>query len=219
VKTRVFLAILSLFLFGACNQKAGFHAIEIPNETAKVNDIFSPSPEEEKESLENPELEDTDLTDNDENPVGQSLIQVGRWVIKNEARKVGPACNFFIQRVFFLMGFGRSSWLANDFDSYVKKSFTSYDQEVFHPHSPASDRNQLQKFLGSLSEGEGVVLQWKRKSGPGHVAILHRIDRQLVIYHASLNRFIPKAQVVKLDVLLPRSRGAYTLNIFSHFRK
>lgn len=215
----VFLIALS-FLGSGCHSKPGFRAHEVPSETAKLTDLSSPvysESAETEEAEENPELNELEAPE--DSSQGQSMVEIGYWVIRNEARKVGAACNFFIQRVFALMGFGKSSWLANDFDSYVQKSFASFKKESFRWDSTGAERARLKRYLWSFPEGEGVILQWKRKVGPGHVAIIHRVGNEFVLYHASLKKFIPKAQRANLETLLHRPLVGYSLNVFSDFQK
>lgn len=205
----------------ACNPRGGFQATQVPTEKTKLHDIFSqPSEEFEpvEEAEENPELSEEEIPEEVKRETGLSLVEIGHWVIQNEAKKVGAACNFYIQRVFALMGFGKSSWLANNFDSFVEKRFSHYKKEVFKYDSRGAEQARLKKYLGALDEYEGVVVQWKRKVGPGHVAIVHRVKDQLVMYHASLNRFRPKAQTVEIKTLLHKPWVGYTLNVFSDFQ-
>ena len=150
-------------------------------------------------------------------PAKRSLIEIAKWVIQNEARKVGAACNFFIQRIFTLMGFGKADWTANDFAQYVKSNFSHFRQASFYGDRGDLERKRLKEYIWSFPEKTGLIFQWKRESGHGHIAVVQRVDDQLVIYHASLNTFIPKAQRVSLEVLLDASRK--NLNVFSDFKK
>lgn len=173
-----------------------------------------------KEVVETPAKKIPDIEAQNQEPydVWNSLVDVGRWVIMYEARKVGPACNFYIQRVFQLLGFGRGSWLANDFDRYVKDNFKSYTKEAFKINSRVNDQNRLKSYLMKFPEKKGVVLQWERNRGPGHVAILHRIRNEFVIFHASLNKFNAKAQKADIPNILYRSGTDYTLYVYSDMK-
>ncbi|MEZ0390851.1 MAG: hypothetical protein ACAH59_01455 [Pseudobdellovibrionaceae bacterium] len=234
MKAALFVLSFVALVITACGKKSGFQANSLPTENAALQDI-QPTESAKEPDIKEEENEETLKSENEDAEKSQipdfeipeipeyevqekSLIEMGLWVIEKEARKVGAACNFYVQRVLQLMGFGRSSWKANDFDLYVNQNFSTYKVESFVPSSQGSEKSRLKKYLWSFPEKTGVILQWKRRVGPGHVAILHRQGNQLVIFHASLNRFVAKAQKIDMDVLFYQGGNAYRLNVFSDLK-
>jgi hypothetical protein len=240
-KTLIIFAAL-IFLSNACGKKSAFQTMEIPQEQARLQDLDNnPRKSSEKENPSNEQADQQDLLEDDfgqldavdaetpsetadsvensevKKPIKRSLAEIAKWVIQHEAKKVGAACNFFIQRILELMGFGPSSWTANSFDKYVKENFSSYQEESFVSDSSGVERKRLKAYIWSFPERTGLIFQWKRSSGHGHIAVVQRIQDELVIYHASLNTFRPKAQRVTLEVLLHPTRK--NLNVFSDFKK
>jgi hypothetical protein len=202
----------------ACGKSTGFQAVEIPKEQARLRDFGDGSRDFPTDEGEEPEFQDQDAPAKSS---GSTLAEIAKWVVAFEARKVGAACNFFIQRVLYLMGFGRSSWTANEFDQYVKQSFESYKEESFQYDSGGTEKERLKSYIWSFPERTGFILQWKRNTPHGHIAIVQRVGETLIIYHASLNTQLPRMQKVSVDLLLhkPSSKVDYQLNVFSDFKK
>lgn len=148
----------------------------------------------------------------------RAVVGIAKWVIKNEADRVGKACNRFVQRVFERMGFAKGSWTANEFDKYVARSFSSYKVRSFSQPNPLNDRQALEQYLWSFPEGTGFVFQWKRQGPHGHIGFVQRIKDKLVIYHASLNRFKPKEQQTTIEDLLYKGGSKNQLFVYSHFQ-
>ncbi len=203
----------------ACGQGPGFHADEIPQEKAQIEDLG-----ESKWSIEEKELEQWDVefesssqtqTPDAKEAPPKTLAEMAKWVVENESKKVGPACNFFVQRVLYLMGFGRTAWLANDFDNFVQRTFPKFDKEIFQSQSLSQERLRLRDYIWSFPERTGLIIQWERQNTNGHIGIVQRIGNELVLYHASLNKFSPKAQSASIELLLHRSENSYQLNVFS----
>lgn len=145
------------------------------------------------------------------------FIQVAFWVVQNEARKIGTPCNFYVSRVLELSGYSDDNFLANDFDLYAKKHFSTYKDERFVTASLEAERARLKRYLWSYPERTPFILQWERpKPKPGHIAIVERIGDQLVVYQASLNRHIARREQTTIDRLLSTSRGA-NLTVYSEF--
>lgn len=235
----VLLLMIATLLSTACGP--GFRLNELPHEQAKVEDLGGvPAPEPSNEQGSSPLPGDVDTPQtspsvtNEESPKNspreqeqedaqrprpQSLVEWAKWVIQNESKKVGPACNLFVQRVLQLMGFERKNFLANNFDWYAKDKFSSYQLESFTYDSNLSQLPRLHDYIWSFPEGTGFIMQWKQKSGHGHIAIVERSGETLVIYHAGLNTFNPKAQTIPLERLLHRRKSNYTLNVFSNMKK
>lgn len=218
--------ILLILLTGSaalsgCGKKGSFEAQLVPEEQVQLKDIWTEF--EDIAPLETEELDQeqfqTPPAERRISPSGRNLSETARWVVENESKKVGPACNFFIQRVMFLMGWGKSSWVANDFDKYVENKFESFRKESFEMDSTGAEKRRLKEYIWSFPERTGLILQWKRKVGHGHIGIIQRIGNEIVLYHASLNQFSPKAQKANLDILVNRGSRAFVLNVFSDFQK
>jgi hypothetical protein len=149
-----------------------------------------------------------------------SLSEISKWVIKNEAKKIGPYCNFFVQRVLQLKGYGFYRWRANDFDTFVAKTFDSFQVETFTSQNIEIEQERLKNYIWSFPEKTDFILQWKRPSKHGHVAILQRVGDKLIIYNASLNDYLARSKQAKVEVLLNSGRGKkYRLNVYSNFVK
>ncbi len=113
-----------------------------------------------------------------------------------EGKKIGAACNFYLERVLQVMGFKTVDFLANDFDLAAKKMFKSY--KVFKFTTSA----ELKRHLWSYRERTGFILQWERTGAPGHVAIVERVGETLYIYQASLNKYTARLEKTTLERLL-----------------
>jgi hypothetical protein len=145
------------------------------------------------------------------------FIKVAFWVVQNEARKIGTPCNFYVSRVLELSGYSDDGFLANDFDIYARKHFSSYKDERFVTHNLESERLRLKRYIWSYPARTPFILQWERpRPKPGHIAIVERIGDQLVVYQASLNRHIARREQTSIDRLLSTSRGA-NLTVYSEF--
>ncbi len=216
-------------IVSSCAPHSGFETLELPQEHADLQDLHGkPSQTEEPDGI--PDFQD--MTDPDpstwpepakshNSDWGQWLVTNAKWVIDNESKKIGPVCNYFIQRVLYLRGFGTNAWVATEFDKYVLQNFSSFQKASFVFDPNGRDKARLKKYLLSRPEHSGVILQWKRKKGHGHIAILERVQNNFVIYHASLNKFSPKAQTATVDLLLhkPSRNNTYILNVYSDLKK
>lgn len=145
------------------------------------------------------------------------FIKVSFWVVQNEARKIGTPCNFYVSRVLELSGYSDDGFLANDFDLYARKHFSSYKDERFVTQNLESERRRLKRYIWSYPARTPFILQWERpRPKPGHIAIVERIGDQLVVYQASLNRHIARREQTSIDILLSPTRGA-NLTVYSEF--
>lgn len=145
------------------------------------------------------------------------FIKVAFWVVQNEAKKIGTPCNFYVSRVLELSGYSDNGFLANDFDIYAKKHFSTYKDEKFATTNIQSERLRLKRHLWSYPSRTPFILQWERQAPkPGHIAIVERIGDQLVIYQASLNRHIARREQTTIDRLLSASR-APRMTVYSEF--
>lgn len=145
------------------------------------------------------------------------FIKVAYWVVQNEAKKIGTPCNFYVSRVLELNGYSDDGFLANDFDIYAKKHFSSYKDERFVSTNIQAERLRLKRHLWSYPSRTPFILQWERQAPkPGHIAIVERIGDQLVIYQASLNRHIARREQTTIDRLLSASR-APRMTVYSEF--
>ncbi|WP_409477761.1 hypothetical protein [Pseudobdellovibrio sp. HCB154] len=145
------------------------------------------------------------------------FIKVAYWVVQNEAKKIGTPCNFYVSRVLELTGYSDDGFLANDFDIYAKKHFSSYKDEKFVTTNLQAERLRLKRHLWSYPSRTPFILQWERQAPkPGHIAIVERIGDQLVIYQASLNRHIARREQTTIDRLLSASR-APRMTVYSEY--
>jgi hypothetical protein len=130
------------------------------------------------------------------------FIKTAHEVMLNEGRRLGTACNFYLQRVLEKSGFSRSAFKANDFHSYAEKHFSSYLVEEFKRDKSHEDSEALRAFIWSFPERTPLIAQWVRKQQSGHVAIIERAGDQLIIYQASLNKYTPRRDPTTLAALL-----------------
>lgn len=145
------------------------------------------------------------------------FIKAAFWVVQNEARKIGTPCNFYVSRVLVLTGFSKDSFLANDFDIYARKHFSSYKNEIFNTSNLESERARLKRHIWSYPQRTPFIIQWERSAPqPGHIAIVERIGDQLVVYQASLNRHIARREQTTIDRLLSHARKA-RMTVYSEF--
>lgn len=145
------------------------------------------------------------------------FIKVAYWVVQNEAKKIGTPCNFYVSRVLELSGYSDDGFLANDFDIYARKHFSTYKDEKFVASNLQSERLRLKRYLWSYPSRTPFIIQWERPAPkPGHIAIVERIGDQLVIYQASLNRHIARREQTTIDRLLSESR-APRMTVYSEF--
>lgn len=145
-----------------------------------------------------------------------SFIETTDMIMRYEGKKIGTACNHFLQRVLVAMGFPNKSFLANDFDNYAKQHFQKYRAVNFQSDATGSDRARLKQHLWSYPEGTAFILQWSRKNAHGHVAIVERINENLVIYQANLNRYTARKDQTTVDRLLS-DRNRQVLTVYSEF--
>lgn len=145
------------------------------------------------------------------------FIKSAFWVVQNEARKIGTPCNFYVSRVLVLTGYSKDGFLANDFDLYARKNFSSYKSEIFNTSNIESERQRLRHYIWSYPTRTPFIFQWERSAPqPGHIAIVERIGDQLVVYQASLNLFIARREQTTVDRLLSQARSA-RMTVYSEF--
>jgi hypothetical protein len=131
----------------------------------------------------------------------------------NEGKKLGAACNFYLQGVLRSLGFKVEGFLANDFDVAAKKMFKSYRVVTF------TSASELKRHLWSYRQRTGFIFQWERSGGsPGHVGIVERVGEKLYIYQASLNKYTARVELTTLDKLLAVN-GNRGLQVYSEFTK
>jgi len=141
------------------------------------------------------------------------------WVIKNESRKVGTACNFYVSRVLEIAGYSVDSFTANDFDIYARRNFSSVEGLSFDTNNVTPERQRLRRYIWSYAERTPFILNWERTGGKhGHIAILERIGDQLVIFQASMNQHLPLRQQTTIENILSYSKKA-KLTVYSNFRR
>lgn len=130
----------------------------------------------------------------------------------NEGKKIGAACNFYLERVLEVMGFKTVDFLANDFDVAAKKMFKSYKVFTF------TSQAELKRHLWSYRERTGFIFQWERVGAAGHVAIVERVGETLYIYQASLNKYTARVEKTTLERLLQVNNNK-GVRVYSDFQK
>jgi hypothetical protein len=152
-------------------------------------------------------------------PEGPSqFIQIAMWVIKNESRKIGTACNFYVSRVLEIAGYSDDSFIANDFDLYAKRNFSSAETESYDTNNVAPERQRLKSHLWSYPERTPFIFNWERLAGQhGHIAIVERIGNQLVIFQANMGKYLPQRGQTTIENLISFSKKA-KLTVYANFR-
>jgi len=153
-------------------------------------------------------------------PEGPSkFIQIAQWIINNEARKLGTACNFYVSRVLEIAGYSDDSFIANDFDLYAQRNFSNYDSKSFDSNLEDVERPRMRAHIWSYPERTPFIINWERSGGQhGHIAILERIGNQLVIFQANMNKHLPKRQQTTIENIVSYSRRA-KITVYAQFRK
>ncbi|AZZ37387.1 hypothetical protein CIK05_11485 [Bdellovibrio sp. qaytius] len=164
-----------------------------------------------------PVVETPPVTSSGVTTEASKFIKTAFWVVQNEARKIGTPCNFYVSRVLELSGYSDDGFLANDFDVYAKKHFSSYKNEIFNTANIDSERIRLKRHIWSYPARTPFIFQWERSAPqPGHIAIVERIGDQLVVYQASLNKHIARREQTTIDRLLSHARSA-RMTVYSEF--
>lgn len=148
-------------------------------------------PAEEKKPVEKPVV-----VKKEESKSASNFIIAAYNTMINEGKKIGAACNFYLERVLEVMGFKTVDFLANDFDVAAKKMFKSYKVFTF------TTQAELKRHIWSYRERTGFIFQWERVGAPGHVAIVERVGETLYIYQASLNKYTARVEKTTLERLL-----------------
>lgn len=147
-------------------------------------------------------------------PEASTIIKNAQKVMVEEGKKIGPACNFYVQRVLQVSGFPKGSYLAADFDLYAEKNFKYYRAKNFLKNSAQNDTEKLRKYIWNYPERTPFILQWSRAQVTGHIAIMERIGDQLIIYQASLNKYTARKSLTTIDSLL-RDYNRRVLTVYS----
>lgn len=147
-------------------------------------------------------------------PEASTIIKNAQKVMVEEGKKIGPACNFYVQRVLQVSGFPKGSYLAADFDLYAEKNFKYYRAKNFLKTSAQNDTEKLRKYIWNYPERTPFILQWSRAKVTGHIAIMERIGDQLIIYQASLNKYTARKSLTTVDSLL-RDYNRRVLTVYS----
>jgi hypothetical protein len=150
--------------------------------------------------------------------LNRRLLKNAEYVVAKEKniRGVGDACNFFLQRVLDLSGFSDQGYLATDFDRYAKSHFRNQKTATFAVEPLRKDAQPLHTFLFSYPEETPFILQWQRKVGRGHLAIVARKGNDLIIYEASLGRFKAEKKRTTAKTILSAS-DRYKLSVYVDF--
>ena len=169
------------------------------------------SPAPQKASGDNQVAQQT-TTPHVEKP--SDLIRNAQRIMEKEGKKIGTACNLYIQRVLEVSGFNEGFFMANDFDVYAKKNIPHYKTVEFKRDPNGADKERLQKHIWSYPERTPFILQWKSSGAHGHIALLERIGEKLIIYQASLGHFTERKDQTTINILLSgynrRNLNVYT---------
>lgn len=146
------------------------------------------------------------------------ILKNAEYVVTKEKniRGVGDACNFFLQRILTLSGFSDDGYLASDFDIYAKNHFRNKKTATFKVEPLRRDTKALQAFLESYPDETPFILQWEKKVGHGHLAIVTRKADKLIIYEASLGRFKAEKKLTTARTILSASER-YKLTVYVDF--
>lgn len=149
-----------------------------------------------------------------------NVIEAADIVMRYEGQKLKTPCNYYLQRVLEVIGFPAKDFLASEFYLYAKKYFKNYKAEKFVNNTQGSDRGRLKKYLWSFPERTAFILQWSSSllSPHGHVAIVERVDQQLIIYQSSLNKYTARKDQTTVDRLL-NGWARRELTVFSGFEE
>ena len=185
----------------------------IPRTFENSSDLPKPAPEKPQQSVE------TKPTDPNQNlPQASQFIQSANWVLINESQKIGTACNHFVMRVLQVSGFFFANFMANDFDLYAKKYFSTYKAVDFKIDKTGSEITRLKLHLMSYPERTPFIMQWSRSGVHGHIAIVERIQEQLIIYQANLNKSTAQKDQTTVQTLLS-GFNRRKLTVYSDFKK
>ena len=146
------------------------------------------------------------------------FIKIAHEVMVKEGKKIGTPCNFYLRRVLVRAGYADDGFVANDFDIYAKKNFSSYKSQDFKIDKNGTDRPELKKYIWSFPERTPFIAQWTRPGNYGHVAIIERIGDELVIYQASINQYTARRDLTTIEKLLSSQKRAF-LTLYSDFKK
>ncbi len=172
---------------------------------APTETTVTPNPEKHNENIQAQVVEPS------------QLIKNAEWIMLHEGRRIGTACNRFIQRVLEYSGFLRSDFMANDFDLYAQKYFKFYKSVDFNNDLAGSDIGRLHNYLWSYPERTPFIMQWSRSGMHGHIAIVERIADHLIIYQANLNKYTARKDQTTVQSLLS-GFNRRTLTVYSEFR-
>ncbi len=150
--------------------------------------------------------------------LNKRLLNNAEFVVTKEKNKpkIGDACNYFIQRILQLSGFSDEGFKAGAFDEYANRHFTGYKTAVFAVEPLRKDAKALENYLNSFPESTPFILQWQRKVGIGHIALVTRKKDKLIIYEASLGRFNAEKKLTNARTILSAS-DRYKLTVFVNF--
>lgn len=224
------MLVFILFSFTSCNSQlnglsSNTDLNSIPSQFEKIDVLKNPLQKLNSNSSDNSNKNKSKDKSNDQstdsNNVATTIsasefIANANKVMNNEGKKLGTACNVYVQRVLALSGFENSSFVANDFDLYAKKYFNHYKAVNFTNSNSISEINALKKHIWSFPERTPFIFQWSGPVRHGHIAIVERIFDKLVIYQASLGTHTPYKSQTSLTLLLDKG-SRRTLTVYSDF--
>lgn len=147
-----------------------------------------------------------------------TFVKNAIWVMVKEGKKIGTPCNFFLRRVLEVSGFAKAPFIANDFDNYAEKYFSSFKEQTFK--SVKNERDRLRQYLWSFPSSTPFIMNWHKDGVKyGHVAIVERYDNDLVIYQASIGSHSARQDKATVESLLDDDRFHRDLTVYTNFSK
>ncbi len=210
---KLFLTVIFIFSLSGCNKSlrglsAQSNLNTAPPEFETVDHPQGPVPdlpneENPRASSVKPSPQAEEIKPTTTQIQASKIIYYAQKVIDTEARKLGTACNVFVNRVLTKAGFASGTYLAQDFDSYATKNFKHFRAVHFKYDASGSEIDRFKKYLWAYPERTAFIMQWAQvESAHGHIAFVERIADKLVIYQSSLGTQIAHRAPTTAQILL-----------------
>lgn len=221
MKNGVWVFILAGLFFSGCNDALKSHVsqsgMNVVPDTFENPDLYDQDPNGSEDKPISPKPGGKPSGKPSEKPIETTkkpsrLMYYAQKIMETEGRKLGTACNFYVHRVLQAAGFVHDVYKANDFHLYPPKHFADYRDEKFvRSSSVDSEAARLRRYLWSYPERTPFIMNWRRPSAHGHIALVERIGEQLVIYQASLGSKLPRKDQTSVELLLKGNRKNLTV--------
>ena len=180
-------------------------------------DVALPKKGEQKKQIVGIDSADTQKTPL-KLPEASTFIKNADWVMTHEGKKIGTPCNLYVMRVLEVSGFPQDFFLANNFDRYARKYFRYAQITEFKNDRSGSDIARLKQHLWSFPERTPFIFQWNGIGMHGHIAIVERIQDQLIIYQASLDKYTARKDQTTVQTLL-NGFNRRVLTVYANFSR